>query len=111
MNLAYATKTGWDFDWTVQWTGVQRIPQTLSNPVDFQRDEESPDFLVMNAQVTKTLEEGWAFYLGIENLTNFRQDDPIISADEPFGPYFDTSLVWGPIFGRMAYVGFRYKLQ
>ena len=111
INLAYETKNAWDFDWTLQWTGVQRIPQTLSNPDEFQREGESPDFALMNAQVTKTLKKGWAFYVGMENLANYRQDDPIISADQPFSPYFDSSLIWGPIFGRMTYVGFRYKME
>lgn len=110
-NLAYNTRNNWDIDFTVQWTGEQRIPNTLSNPANFRLSEESPSFFLMNTQVTKTLEKGWAVYLGIENLANYRQDDPIVAADQPFSPWFDSSLVWGPIFGRMAYVGFRYRVE
>jgi hypothetical protein len=71
----------------------------------------------MNVQVTKDFiprkEDAatWSIYLGIENLTNFRLDNPIIGANDPFGPYFDSSMVWGPVFGRMAYGGFRYRLK
>ena len=39
------------------------------------------------------------------------QKDVIVSADQPFGPYFDASLVWGPVTGRMFYVGWRYKIK
>ena len=49
----------------------------------------------------------WAW----ENLFDYRQDDPIIAPDDPFGPYFDSGFVWGPIFGRNIYAGVRYALD
>ncbi|MFT7102508.1 MAG: hypothetical protein ACJAYA_001079, partial [Bacteroidia bacterium] len=48
---------------------------------------------------------------GAENLTNFRQKNPIIAADDPYGPFFDASLVWGGAMGINPYLGFRYKLK
>jgi hypothetical protein len=33
-----------------------------------------------------------------------------ISPDQPFGPYFDGSIVWGPVNGRNIYAGLRFKL-
>ena len=50
-------------------------------------------------------------YAGTENLGNYMQPHPIIAASQPFGPYFDASLVWGPINGRMLFVGWRYKIK
>jgi hypothetical protein len=50
-------------------------------------------------------------YLGGENIFNLRQLDPIIEAANPYGQYFDSSLVWGPIAGRTIYLGFRYTLE
>ena len=50
-------------------------------------------------------------YLGAENILDFRQDDPILASDEPFSPYFDSSIIWGPIFGRMIYGGIRLKIR
>jgi len=67
----------------------------------------------MNAQLTyktgtlKKLE----IYAGAENLFDVKQADPIVSADNPFGPYFDASMVWGPVYGRMVYAGVRYKIK
>jgi hypothetical protein len=49
--------------------------------------------------------------VGGENLTDFRQEDPILAAEDPFGPYFDASMVWGPLLGRRFYVGIRYTLK
>ena len=50
-------------------------------------------------------------YLGVENLFNYKQDYPIISADDPYSEWFDGSMVWGPVFGRMAYTGLRYRIN
>lgn len=109
INLAYETPNDWSFDWTLNWNSSKRIPSTQSNPTEYRKRSRSPQFYLMNAQVTKSFREVLDIYLGGENLLNFRQNDPIISSDDPFNSYFDSSLVWGPIFGRMVYVGVRYK--
>lgn len=110
VNLAYETRNAWKFDYTVQWLGEQRIPSTLANPAQYQLEKYSPSYILMNAQVTKDFGEKWSVYLGVENLGNFTLDNPIVAANDPFSPYFDSSLVWGPIFGRMTYAGFRYRV-
>jgi aldehyde:ferredoxin oxidoreductase len=51
------------------------------------------------------------FYIGGENLTNYFQKSVIVAADQPFSPYFDASLVWGPVTGSMFYTGWRFKLK
>ncbi len=104
LNLGYQTrKHGWSFDYTLQFVGPQRIPG----------DEafETPSFFLMNAHINKEIGRSFEIYVGSENLLDYRQTNPIIDADQPFGPGFDASLVWGPIFGRMAYAGFRLKIK
>jgi hypothetical protein len=64
----------------------------------------------VNAQISRTFAPGLEAYLGGENLFNFKQDDPIIDPGNPTSPYFDASLVWGPVAGRMVYAGVRYFL-
>ena len=49
-------------------------------------------------------------YLGAENLFNFKQENPIISWEDPFGEYFNIANVWGPTKGREVYIGLRYRL-
>ncbi|MDE7141864.1 MAG: TonB-dependent receptor, partial [Muribaculaceae bacterium] len=63
----------------------------------------------LNAQVTRNFRH-WAVYIGGENLTNFRQPDPIKGASDPWGPDFDATMVYGPLQGAMVYVGFRYNI-
>ena len=50
-------------------------------------------------------------YVGAENVTNFRQSNAILGNDNPFGPYFDSTMLYGPVFGRMYYAGLRFKIK
>ncbi|MBS1744014.1 MAG: TonB-dependent receptor [Bacteroidetes bacterium] len=111
-NLAYAT-SGWKFDYTISFNGRKRIPGTQTNPVEYQRATYSPDFILMNAQISKTVgkKHPMDFYIGSENLTNYFQKNVIVAANQPFSPYFDASLVWGPVTGRMLYGGWRFKIK
>jgi len=111
VNLAYKTKSKWAFDFTTQWVGQQRLPDTSSNIESYQLDTSSPDYVVINAQITKSLGEKWDVYLGGENLTNYTQKNPIVAADAPFSQYFDSSIIYAPIFGRMVYAGVRFKIK
>ncbi|HET9053937.1 MAG TPA: TonB-dependent receptor, partial [Cyclobacteriaceae bacterium] len=112
-NLAYETKSGWMFDYTVQWLGKQRLPATAENSAANQRGEYADDYVLMNAQITKDIGAKWSVYLGVENITDFKLKNPIVDAANPLlpGSQFDTSMVWGPIFGRMAYAGFRFRIK
>ena len=111
INLSYETDNGWAFDYTLNWQGAKRLPSTVDNPIDFQIADRSPDFVLSNAQISKRWSNKFDIYLGVENLFNFVQENPILGANDPFGDYFDSSLVWGPIFGRMVYAGVRYTIE
>ena len=111
LNTAYATPNDWNFDFTLNWQGAKRIPGTASNPEAYRALERSPDFLVANAQISKGWKDKFEVYVGAENLFGFIQEGPILANEDPFGPYFDSSLVWGPVFGRNIYAGIRVRLQ
>lgn len=111
MNLAY-TLGRWKFDQTLTINGSKRIPSTVTNPSPYQREALSPAYVMVNAQVSTTIgkKRPMEFYIGGENLGNFFQQNAIIAAGEPFCPYFDASLIWGPVSGRMFYAGWRFKV-
>ena len=111
LNVAYAIESGWKFDLTLNWQGKKRIPDTASNPEAYQMEASSPGFFLLNGQISRSWKNTFEMYLGGENLLNFRQSNPIIASDDPFGPYFDSSLVWGPVFGRNIYLGIRYRMD
>jgi len=111
LSLSYLTKNNrWQFDFTSQFNGRSRLPNTSGFPAEFQRAGFSPVYTLLNAQITYKIKK-LEIYLGGENLTSFTQHDPIISASHPFGDYFDTSAIWGPIMPRMIYVGVRFSIK
>jgi hypothetical protein len=115
INFAYETKNNhWQFDFTTQYNGEKRLPLTKANPVEFQRENYSPEFFNLLGQITyqtKLKKSDFNIYLGVENLLNYKQTNPIVSSDLPFNKYFDASMVWGPIYGRMLYLGLRLKIK
>jgi len=111
VSVSYATNLKkWQFDVTAQFNGSARIPSTVLLPEEYQMPAYSPHYTILNAQVTKFFKR-WEIYLGGENLTNYKQHNPIIAPDEPFGPYFDASNIWGPISGIKIYAGVRVLLK
>jgi len=111
LNLAYATKfEKWKADLTWNWNGKKRLPDTSDSPEGFQRSDFSPDFSLVNAQLSRGFRWG-SIYLGGENILNFKQNHPIVDPENPFGDNFDASMVWGSVAGRGIYAGIRYKIK
>ncbi|MFB2120640.1 TonB-dependent receptor plug domain-containing protein [Parapedobacter sp. 2B3] len=114
LNLAYNTHSGgWHFDYTLNITGQKRLPSTSANPAGYQLPDYSKAYMTMNAQISKTMGKVRPFdlYIGGENLTNFFQRNPVLAADQPFSEFFDTSLLWGPLTGRVFYAGVRFSIN
>ncbi len=109
--LSYQTplKT-WQFDINMQMNGGGRIPTTEGNPMGMTRPSSFGSYQVYNAQVTKWFRR-WSIYAGCENIGNYMQDNPIISASDPSSPYFDSSLIWGPLMSRRFYAGLRWHFD
>lgn len=92
----------WQFDVTAQFNGVSRVPDGFEQPFTW--------YPQLMAQITKY----WrtcSLYVGAENMTNFKQENPIVDSFRPYGPDFDASMVCGPTMGWKIYVGFRYDLE
>ena len=112
VTMSYAPGT-WQFDLTTQFNGDSRVPDLSGNAsaTPEQNIGRSPFYVIMNAQITKSLGKYWEVYVGGENLTNYTQKYPIISADNPQSDDFDASMVWGPLSGIRAYVGVRFTVK
>jgi outer membrane receptor for ferrienterochelin and colicins len=115
-NLAYEThlqddNKQWKFDATFNWLGEQRMPVSSGNPSEFQWNPMAPSFYTINAQITRVFSKNFEIYVGGENMNNYRQPNAIIAASDPFGNYFDSSMIYGPVFGAMYYTGLRWKIN
>ncbi len=90
----------WQFDVTLQINGGGRMPDGFGT---------FDAYPVLNAQILKWFRWG-NIYIGGENLTNFKQKNPIIGCHNPFGDNFDATMIYGPIDGIMFYGGIKWKL-
>lgn len=115
-NASYETNKNdhdaqWKFDATYNWLGPQRFSSTASNALSYQLPERTPTLGTLNTQVTKVFSPQFEVYVGGENITNTKQENPILGANDSFGSNFDTTFVYGPIFGSMYYAGLRFKIK
>ena len=113
-NVAYSTnKTDkgrfWSFDTTLNLVGKQRLPNTRSNPAEFQLGDYSPSYATLNAQISRNFSDKIRVYLGGENLTGYQQKMAILDAANPFGNYFDGGMVYAPIMKQNFYIGADFK--
>ncbi len=97
LTASYKTPLGlWQFDVTLQMNGGGRIVG----------EERFTSYEQLSAQATRWFRH-LSIYIGGENLTARRQHVPIRGADDPWGSLFDTTFIWGPVHGAIAYAGIR----
>ena len=110
-NFAYQTRNKrWEYDLTCSVIGQARLPQNLMPDGAFTTDNMSETYPLVSGQITHVYKR-WDFYLGGENILNYRQSNPIIDAQNPFSPTFDATRVWAPIFGANVYLGVRFSID
>lgn len=111
LTASYKTPLGkWQFDGTVQLNGGGRMPTPYTLPDGTSSwNERYNSYEQLSLQITRYFRR-WSVYVGGENLTNFKQKNPIIGADNPWGNNFDASMIWGPMHGVKGYVGVRFNL-
>lgn len=111
INLAYQTRNKkWNFDLTTSVFGVSRLMVSQLDATTFTTDNLSKIYPQLSTQITYKHKK-WDFYIGAENLTNYKQKNPIIDAENPFGTYFDATRIWAPLTGANVYAGFRFTLE
>lgn len=110
LTVSYKTPLElWQFDATFVMNGGGRMPAPYRLPDgEMSWDERFPAFPSLNLQVTRWFRH-FSVYAGGENLTGFRQKNPIVWASDPWSSAFDPTVVWGPIHGAMAYLGIRFN--
>jgi outer membrane receptor protein involved in Fe transport len=110
LTMSYKPGLGkWQFDLTLQLNGGGRMPAAYQNADGTQSwGTEFKAYEQLNAQVTRYFRH-FSIYAGGENITGFKQKNPVIGADNPWGDTFDSTVVWGPMRGAMYYIGIRFN--
>ena len=108
LTASYAPGLGkWQFDVTLQLNGGGRMPTAYTSDEGKPSwDERYKGYEQLSAQVTRFFRH-WSIYAGGENITGFKQKNPIIGADNPWSSNFDSTMIWGPIHGPVYYIGVR----
>jgi|GEM_PF-478633 len=96
----------WYFELGAKLNGKQRLPDNDGG----EWDTYSPLFATTNARITMARKQ-WRFYVGGENLLDYRQESPIVFKESLLGNEFEGSVVWGPVLGRRVYVGVGFDLD
>lgn len=111
VTASYKTPLGlWQFDATAVLNGGGRMPEpytTASGDLSWSHNFKA--YGQLNAQVTRYFRH-FSVYVGGENLTNYKQKNPIIGYNNPWGNSFEPTMVYGPVQGAMAYIGVRVNL-
>lgn len=111
LTASYKTPLGlWQVDATLALNGGGRMPTpyTLADG----SPSWQPGFKAyesLSAQVTRHFRR-FSVYVGGENLTGFRQKNPIIGASTPWSERFEPTMTYGPVSGAMAYAGIRFNM-
>lgn len=107
LNIQYATRfRRWVFDVTAQYNGSARIPSQTGVLADA---TYSPNYPMFFAQVTRKVGK-FDLYVGCENIADYRQEVPILNAENPYSAAFNSMNVWGPLMGRKFYFGLRFNM-
>lgn len=112
LSLGYKTPLElWQFDVTLQLNGGGRMPSPTGltlNETTPRWDANFKAYEQLSAQVTRWFRH-FSVYVGGENLTGFKQKNPIIGAENPWGQ-FDSTMIWAPVTGAMVYAGIRINI-
>lgn len=110
VSASYKTPLGlWQFDATLQLNGGGRIPAHYDSGI-LVGESRFHSYEQLQAQITREFRH-FSVYVGAENLTAFRQKNPLVNVENPWDASFDPTLVWGPVKGRMFYVGVRMNFE
>lgn len=107
-SLSYKTPLElWEIDVTLQLNGGGRMPTPyITTDGTTSWDGTFHSYEQLSAQVTRYFRH-WSVYVGGENLTGFKQKNPIVWSSDPWGTDFDATMVWGPTHGMTLYAGIR----
>ena len=111
LNIGYATRNErWEYDATLSVFGKQRLPVANLANGNSTTENISAIYPLLGGQITHKYKR-WDFYVGGENLLDYRQNDAIIDAENPFSTTFDATRIWASVAGINIYAGFRFSIK
>ena len=103
---------GWDIVTQATWTGSRNLePYGYTDRYNDMaqtsaKSTKAPSFTTIDLKVSRELSKTWTLYAGVKNLLDYTQT----SKESPLfydANGYDTGHIWGPLRGRMSYVGLK----
>jgi outer membrane receptor for ferrienterochelin and colicins len=109
ISISYSTpnKNYWQFDFNIPIIGKQRLPNSFAENIERRYTKK---YIQLNFNMLKKFKKAELF-MGVENMTNFKQSEPILNVNQPYEAGFDATQVYAPINGVTFYGGFRIWLD
>lgn len=111
VNLSYLSRNKrWEYDLTGSIFGNQRLATVEYLPGQVTTNNISGIFPLLSGQITHVFKK-IEVYLGVENLLDYKLNNPIVDVENPFSSRFDATRVWAPIVGINLYGGIRFQIN
>ncbi|TND10284.1 MAG: uncharacterized protein FD123_532 [Bacteroidetes bacterium] len=95
----------WEFGMSSNLIGRQRLPQNGSGMSTY-----APAYTLFNLHAAKQLGK-WTFNAAAFNILDYRMNNPVAGAEQPFETGFDASQQWGPVAGRLFSLGVNWRIS
>lgn len=112
INIDYDLN-GWEIYTEATWTGGRNlVPYGYHNRYNdtlatSSKQTTSPEFATVDLKISKALTKNFTLYAGAKNLFNYVQTDTESPLFFDSSGGFDSAHVWGPLRGRMTYIGLK----
>jgi hypothetical protein len=111
LNIAYASRNHkWEIDATLSIYSKVRLHDIQLPDGTMAINQYGNAYPSIIGQVTHHFKY-FDWYVGGENLANYTQKNPIISASNPADASFDATRIYAPVLGTVIYTGFRYEIK
>jgi hypothetical protein len=111
LNIAYASRNHkWEIDATLSIYSKVRLNDIQLPDGTMAINQYGNAYPSIIGQVTHHFKY-FDWYVGGENLANYTQKNPIISASNPADASFDATRIYAPVLGTVIYTGFRYEIK
>lgn len=108
-------KNGWDALLQATWIGSRDLEpygygdryndESLNDP----KNTKAPSYTTVDVKISKEISKNMSIYTGVKNLFDYTQTEKESPLFYDASAEYDVGHIWGPLRGRMSYMGIKAK--
>ena len=108
-------KDGWDAMIQTTWTGSRDLSpygygdRFNDESASVPKSTKAPAFTTVDMKISKNISKNFSVYVGVKNLFDYTQTSKESPLFYTADAQYDVGHIWGPLRGRMGYVGIKAK--